>query len=346
MARRESRHNGGMTLPHALLKPTLLPLLSCLLALTACQGPRQAVRPPGASATAFSPLAGQDIAHEQTVFEGTGGLRLFAQSWRPTREEPRAVLIVVHGLRDHSSRYAELAEHLVGQGFAVHAFDLRGHAHSEGVRVHIDSFEEYLSDLGLFLAHVRQREGTRPVFLFGHSMGGAIVTLFTLEKKPDVQGLVLSAPALKPGADVSKALITTTRVLGGLLPNLGVLELDPKKFSRDPAVVQENESDPLVFQEGGPARTASELLSALGVLSERMKEVTTPVLVLHGTADTLTDPEGSKALAAQARSTDKTLKLYDGLAHDLLHEPEKAQVLTDVVQWLRMRGQAPVQAGL
>ncbi|HYH96499.1 lysophospholipase [Hyalangium sp.] len=295
------------------------------------------MRPPGTGKTAFSAAAGRDVSHEESTFEGTGGLQLFSQSWRPVSEEPRAVLIVVHGLRDHSTRYGELAEHLVGQGFAVHAFDLRGHGHSEGVRVHIDSFEEYLTDLGLFLERVRQREPGRPVFLLGHSMGGAIVTLFTVEKKPDIQGMVLSAPALKPGADVSKALIATTKVIGGVLPNLKVLELDPKQFSRDPAVVKENETDPLIFQQGGPARTASRLLGALNTISERMEEVSTPVLVMHGTADTVTDPEGSKALVKSARSTDKTLKLYHGLYHDLLHEPEKAEVIGDVAQWLKER---------
>ena len=314
--------------------PQLFLLLSCLTVLAACQGPRQALRPPGAGATSFSAIAGRDVAHEESTFEGTGGVQLFSQSWRPVGEEPRAVLIVVHGLRDHSSRYGELAEHMVGQGFAVHAFDLRGHGRSEGVRVHIDSFEEYLLDLGTFLERVRQREPGKPVFLLGHSMGGAIVTLFTLEKKPDIQGMVLSAPALKPGADVSKALVATTKVVGGILPNLKVLELDPKQFSRDPEVVKENQTDPLIFQEGGPARTASRLLSALNTISERMEEVTTPMLVMHGTADTVTDPEGSKALVQRAQSTDKTLKLYDGLFHDLLHEPEKAQVTADVVQWL------------
>jgi acylglycerol lipase len=324
-----------MTSPHVSLKPRLLPVLSCLAVLAACQGPRQAVLPASESSRTFSALAGREVSHEQWMFEGEGGLKLFAQSWRPANEEPRAVLIVVHGLKDHSSRYGELAVRLVGEGFAVHAFDLRGHAHSEGVRVHIDSFDEYLSDLGIFLERVRQREPGKPVFLFGHSMGGAIVTLFTLEKKPDIRGLVLSAPALKPGADISGALIATTRVIGGVFPNLKVLELDPKQFSRDPEVVKENETDPLVYQQGGPARTASRLLSALNMLSERMEEVSTPVLVMHGTADTVTDPEGSKALVERARSTDKTLKLYDGLYHDLLHEPEKAQVMADIVQWLR-----------
>jgi alpha-beta hydrolase superfamily lysophospholipase len=331
-----------MNLLPSFLKPASrsLSLLSCLLVLAACQGPRQAVRAPGASKTSFSATAGRELAHEESTFEGTGGLQLFSQSWRPVGEEPKAALIVVHGLRDHSSRYAELAEHLVGQGFAVHAFDLRGHGHSEGVRVQIDSFDEYLTDLGIFLERVRRQEAGRPVFLFGHSMGGAIVTLFTLEKKPDVQGMVLSAPALKPGADVSGALIATTKVIGGVLPNLKVLELDPKQFSRDPAVVKENETDPLIFQQGGPARTASRLLGALNTISERMEEVSTPVLVMHGTGDTVTDPEGSKALVQRASSKDKTLKLYDGLYHDLLHEPEKAQVLEDVTQWLKERGSA------
>lgn len=331
-----------MNLLPAFLKPAArsLPLVSCLLVLAACQGPSQALRPPGASQTSFSAIAGRELSHEESTFEGTGGLQLFSQSWRPAGEETRAALIVVHGLRDHSSRYAELAEHLVGQGFAVYAFDLRGHGRSEGVRVHIDSFEEYLTDLGIFLERVRKQEPGRPVFLFGHSMGGAIATLFALEKKPDIAGMVLSAPALKPGADVSKALIAMTKVIGGMLPNLKVLELDPKQFSRDPAVVKENETDPLIFQQGGPARTASRLLGALNTISERMEEVSAPLLVMHGTADTVTDPEGSKALAKRASSKDKTLKLYDGLYHDLLHEPEKTQVLGDVTQWLKERESA------
>lgn len=324
------------------LKPALrsLSLLSCLLALAACQGPSHAVRAPGAGATAFSATAGREVSHAESTFEGARGLQLFSQAWRPVGEEPLAAVVVVHGLRDHSTRYAELAEHLVGQGFAVHAFDLRGHGKSGGVRVHVDSFEEYLTDLGLFLERVRGQEGGKPVFLFGHSMGGAIVTLFTLERKPDIRGLLLSAPALKPGEKVSKALIATTKVIGGVLPNLKVLELDPKQFSRDPAVVRENETDPLIYQKGGPARTASRLLGALNTISERMEEVSTPVLVMHGTADTVTNPEGSKDLVKRASSQDKTLKLYDGLYHDLLHEPEKAQVLGDVAQWLRERASA------
>ncbi|XXF76956.1 lysophospholipase [Myxococcaceae bacterium GXIMD 01537] len=319
----------------SLPKPALpLLLLAPLLVLSACQGPLQAARAPTARTAAFSALAGRDVAHEESTFEGTGGLRLLSQSWRPVDEEPRAALIVMHGLRDHSNRYGELAEHLVGQGFAVHAFDLRGHGRSEGVRVHIDSFDEYVTDLERFVALVREREPGRPVFLLGHSMGGAIVTTYLLDRKPDIQGLVLSAPALKPGAKVSGALITTTRVLGGVLPNLKVLDLDPKEFSRDPAVVRENETDPLIFQKPGPARTASRLLTTFEALSQRMEEVAVPLLVLHGTADTVTDPEGSKALVKRARSTDKTLKLYEGLYHDLLHEPEKARVTADTVEWL------------
>jgi acylglycerol lipase len=322
-----------MNLPRTFPKPRSF-LLLCLFTLVACQGPSQAVRTPAASTTAFSSLAGRDVAHEESTFEGTGGLRLFAQSWRPTGGEPRAVLIVTHGIRDHGSRYAELAEHLVGQGFAVYAFDLRGHGHSEGVRAAVDSFEDYVTDLERFVAQVRQREPGRPLFLFGHSMGGAISTLFTLEKKPTIQGLVLSAPALKAGKSVSKARIAATKVLGGVFPNLDVLKVDPKQFSRDAAVVRENETDPLVFQEPGPARTASQFISALGTISERMEDVTVPLLVLHGTGDTLTDPDGSRDLVRRARATDKTLKLYDGLFHDLVHEPEKAQVLGDVSAWL------------
>lgn len=277
------------------------------------------------------------VAHQDGTFAGTGGVTLFEQSWRPARGAPRAVLIIVHGLRDHSSRYAGTAEQLAAHGYAVHAFDLRGHGRSGGDRVYVDSFDQYLADLGLFYDRVHAAEPGAPIFLFGHSMGGAIATLFTLTRKPELRGLVLSAPALKPGADVSAFLIGVTRTLGSALPRAGVLSLDPKKFSRDPAVVKENETDPLVTQGSGPARTASALLTALGTIQAEMGDLKTPFLALHGTADVITDPDGSRLLAQKAASSDKTLKLYDGLFHDLLHEPEKAQVYSDLTAWLDAR---------
>jgi alpha-beta hydrolase superfamily lysophospholipase len=310
--------------------------LFALLCCSACVGPRKSLDPPGGPSV-LQLAGGARVAHAEGQFDTADGLHLFRQSWRPEDGKVRAVVVVVHGLRDHSTRYTELGAALAAKGFAVHAFDLRGHGHSEGIRVWVDPFEQYLDDLNLFLRMVAKEEADKPVYLFGHSMGGAIVTLDTLTRKPPIAGLVLSAGALKRGKNVSGFLAGSTKVVSALFPHLDAFSLDPDKFSRSPEVVQENKTDSLVFQDAAPARTAAGLLRALKEITEGRGELTTPVLALHGTADEVTDPDGSRELIAAAKSKDKTLKLYEGLVHDLLHEPEKAQVLSDVVAWLDAR---------
>jgi alpha-beta hydrolase superfamily lysophospholipase len=250
-------------------------------------------------------------------------------------------VVIVHGLKDHSGRYAAFAELLAREGFAVHAFDLRGHGRSEGVRVAISSFDEYTADLGIFVARVKRIERGQKVFLFGHSMGAAIVTTYLLERRPDVAGVVLSAAALE--ADLPALEVAGTRFIAGVSPQAGVFQLDLDDFSRDRDVVRAAKEDPLVYQEPSPARTAGELLSAIGRIQAKMEEVEVPFLVLHGTGDKVTPPSGSRALHARARSGDKAIKLYDRLAHDLLHEPEKDMVARDIVGWLAARAPAGVR---
>jgi len=293
--------------------------------LVACGSqPNMGVRPIGLPTQAGA-------GHSERTFVGRELLPLYAQSWRPATE-PRAVVIVVHGLKDHSSRYAELAQKLVDKGIAVHAMDLRGHGRSAGSRAYITHFDDYLDDLGRFLDDVHQIEGDKPVILLGHSMGGAIVTLYTITRKPALAGLVLSAPALH--ADVAGPKKLGTRVIAGISPRAAVFQLDIEKFSRDPAVVKACEDDPLVYQPGAPVRTAKELLGAIDEIESREEEIEVPLLVMHGSADEITDPNGSKALAEKARSRDKKLVVYPNLVHDLLHEPEKAKVMDDVVAWI------------
>ncbi len=282
------------------------------------------------------------VAWLQSGFVGFGGIQLYEQSWRP-KARAKAAVILVHGLKDHSDRYAATAVRLVQEGYAVHAFDLRGHGRSSGPRVDVNDFGDYVADLAIFVERVQAREPNKPIFLFGHSMGGEIATLYTIAKTPELRGLVLSGAALKPAQSVSRSRIATTKVLSVVWPELPVLDLDLEQFSRDPAVVAEGKKDPLVFQDSGPARTAAALLRGLERIQNSMAEVSTPLLILHGGADKVTDPAGSRQMKERARSSDKTLIIYEGLYHDLLHEPEKARVLGDVVKWLNARA-APLSA--
>jgi alpha-beta hydrolase superfamily lysophospholipase len=316
---------------------SLLPLSLLLAVIAGCShAPALQVRmpEPGVAATT-------GIEHREGTFEGVREVQLYEQSWLPVGE-PRGVLVIVHGLKDHSGNYRVIGERLAGQGFAVHAFDLRGHGRSAGVRVWVDTFDDYLDDLDRFMKRVRERHPGRPIFLFGHSMGGAIATLYTLTHHPDIRGLVLSGAALE--ANVSAATAGGTKLINALSPSAGVFDLDLHNFSRDPSVISAALGDPLVYNKPAAARTARELLGALDRIQATMGELDVPLLAMHGGADVITPPSGSKSLVEHARSKDKTLKIYPGLFHDLLHEPEREQVMVDLSAWLAERAPAQTPA--
>ena len=277
------------------------------------------------------------MLHYEDRFETHDGLQLHENRWLPERDPAAAVVVVVHGIIEHSGRYAPAAAALNRQGYAVYAMDLRGHGKSDGSRVAIRRFDEYLADLELFLDRVRAREPGKPLFLFGHSMGGAIVTLFALSRQPDVRGLVLSAPAFRIAGRLFPVLRRLAALFSRLLPWLRVTQLGYSMLSRDPQVIARFKSDPLVFHGRFPVRTGAEILRAARRIQDQMEAINLPFLLLHGTGDFVTDPEGSRQLHARAASADKTIKLYDGLYHDLLNEPEKEQVTADLIEWLNAR---------
>lgn len=309
-------------------------LLVPLLLAGACAAPPYRPARPLAASVEAEP----GVVHRTGLFRGAGGALLAEQSWRPAGRRPRALVVVHHGLKDHSSRYGELARRLVARGFAVFAYDMRGHGHSAGHRATLDDFGQLVADLDIFLARVRRREPGRPVFLLGHSVGGAVVTLYTIERRPPLAGLVVLPPALR--VDRPPLAAAATPVAGALLPNLPVVDTPDRLFSRSPDVVRGMAHDPLVHHEAGPARTAAALTAALARIWPRAGELDTALLGLHGTADQLTCPRGTAELVRRARTRDRTLLLYRGLYHDLVHEPERDQVMADIERWLERRAPA------
>lgn len=276
------------------------------------------------------------MPHEEGRFSGYDGLALCENRWLP-EGDPAAVVVLVHGFLEHGGRHADVAAVLNRHGYAVYAIDLRGHGKSEGDRVFVKSFLEHLRDVELFLDHVRKQQPGRPRFLVGFSMGGTIAASLAARGLADVRGLVLAAPAVQIGGGVFPVLRLLAGVLGRLLPRLSLVRMGFRNMSRDPEVVAQVERDPLAFHGCFPARTGAEILAATRRLEDTMEAIELPLLILHGTGDLVTDVEGSRQLHARARSTDKTLKLYDGLYHDLFHEPEKERVVADLVEWLDAR---------
>lgn len=271
--------------------------------------------------------------HETFNFTGLEGLNIFCQNWHP-EGDPRAVLLIVHGYAEHSGRYRHVAEHFAELGYAVYTLDHRGHGQSDGVRADVVRFEDYLADLKTFLGIVKEREPGRQVFLIGHSMGGAIVTLFTARHGGYFDGLITSGAGVKVEGGVSPLLIRLSKIVAALAPRLPTVPLDAEAVSRDSEVVARYRSDPLNYLGKVRARMGVQMLRAAELIATELPDTILPILILHGTADRLADPAGSQMIYDRVSSTDKTLRFYDGLYHELFNEPEREQVLADVTTWL------------
>lgn len=273
--------------------------------------------------------------HERR-FSGREGLACCYRVWLPD-QAPKAALALFHGVCEHSGRYRALAEELTRHDYAVYAPDLRGHGRSDGERILIRQFDQHLDDAEQLLCEVRAQHPGCPVFVLGHSMGGAIAARLAIRRRPPICGLILSAAPVRVAGHMFPVLRHLAGVASYLFPRLRLIRVGSSRLSRDPAVIADFRQDPLVYNGKFPVRTGAEILRAARELHRELDALELPVLILHGTGDWITDPRGSRELYEQARSTDKTLKLYDGLYHDLFHEPEWREVTADVIRWLADR---------
>ena len=274
------------------------------------------------------------MKHKEGKFKGYKGLSLYYQCWLPDKS-PKAVLLVAHGLAEHSGRYKNLVNYFVPKGYAVYTFDYRGHGKSEGIRSYVDRFSDYLADLKIFFDKVRKEHRSAKIFFVGHSMGATIAVPYAIEHQQELAGVITSAPSLVASSTVSPALVAIAGVVSALAPKMGVTVLDASTISRDQAVVDAYVNDPLVFRGKIPARTGAELAKMWKTLPEEMSKIKLPILIMQGTADKLADPRSSKLLYKRVGSKDKTLKLYKGFYHEIFNEPQHKQVMADIQAWLK-----------
>ena len=270
-------------------------------------------------------------------FQTFDGLSLFVRRRAPQGRLPRARAAIVHGYAEHSGRYEPLVERLLAAGLAVSQFDLRGHGRSEGPRGFVSDFEHYVRDLDRFIALELELDASRPLFVLGHSMGGLIAARWAISRAAPISGLLLSGAALKIDERIHPWLQRLSEPIGRLAPRLPTVRIDAGALSRDPEAVRAFREDPLAFHGRLPARTGAEMVRASKQIGDQFVKLTLPVLFMHGTADRLADPEGSRLACQRAASADKTLKLYPGLYHEIFNEPERAQVFDDLVEWLLAR---------
>lgn len=276
------------------------------------------------------------MRHQEGTFMGPGDISIYHQSWMPEGES-KAKLLIVHGLAEHSGRYSNLVNHFVPLGYTVYGVDLPGHGRSEGKRVYVKRFEDYMDVLDTYLDMIRKSDPDRPVFLIGHSMGGLIGALFLVDHQEQLAGAVISGPLIKTVGEISGATIFIGKVLSALLPGLGIMQLDANGVSRDPAVVEAYVRDSLVYTGKITSRLAAELIKAAQSVPQKAAGITLPILILQGGADRLVDPEGARALHDMVSSTDKTIKVYEGLCHEVFNEPEHEEVIKEVQEWIEGR---------
>lgn len=277
------------------------------------------------------------MKHLETSYTAHDGKKLYLQAWMC--ESPKASLLLVHGLGEHSGRYGHLVEKLVALGVSVFTFDGRGHGKSMDGKpdAFFESYLDYLKDIDALFGKVKSYVPGVPAFLYGHSMGGGLVAAYVLDYKPKAEGVILSSPAIKEAEGTSKLLIAVGGIISNYFPRFKALKLDASKISRIPSEVEKYLNDTLVYTHPIPARTANELLLMMRSVQKRANEFDLPVLLIHGDADGLTNPKGSEILMEKAKSNDKTLKIIPGGYHELINDSDQDEVKDVILRWIKER---------
>ncbi len=276
------------------------------------------------------------MEHKTGTFQGAGGLELYYQSWKPDPEiERRAALVIVHGLGEHSGRYRNVVEELLPRGIVVYGFDLRGHGRSAGQRGHINAWSDIGQDLDAFFSLVIQEEGELPRFLMGHSLGGLIVLEYTLRRGKDAayQGVIASGPGLSTDG-LSPMLVKISSFLSRVWPTISMPSgLEVPGISRDPAVVQAYQEDPLVHGKVTP-RGAVGGFAAVEWTLDHAADWSLPLLIVHGSADRLVPAKASACFFEQLPIDDKERIEYENGYHEPHNDVNHAQVTADLARWL------------
>ncbi|KAL7122022.1 hypothetical protein ACP275_01G019800 [Erythranthe tilingii] len=275
-----------------------------------------------------------------SLFFGVRRNALFCRSWLPVYGEIKGILIIIHGLNEHSGRYTHFAKELVSCNFGVYAMDWIGHGGSDGLHGYVPSLDHVVADTAAFLEKVKLENPGVPCFLFGHSTGGAVV--LKAASYPHIEemleGIILTSPALrvKPAHPIVGAVAP---IFSMVVPRFQFKGANKRGIpvSRDPAALLAKYSDPLVYTGPIRVRTGHEILRISAYLMRNFQSVTVPFFVLHGTADRVTDPLASQDLYDKAPSKFKDIKLYEGFLHDLLFEPEREEIAQDIIDWMEKR---------
>ena len=277
-----------------------------------------------------------DTTISTDTLTATDGTRIFFRACVP--KDPKAIVLVLHGYAEHSGRYERVLTHLAGRGFAAYAPDHRGHGKTADVLGYVADLDAIVSDVLRLRTKALEDHSALPVFLIGHSMGGLISLLHTQRYPTGLSGVVTSGVAVSIPPDISKIVIKLSHVLGRIIPKVGIQPFfDPTKMTRDVAEQERVKVDPLFYRGKVRARTGSNLLKGIGQALDRLGEIQTPMLIMHGGSDALVPSDASETVYARIASSDKEHEIYPEAYHELFQDPDTGDVLDRVGAWIEAR---------
>lgn len=272
------------------------------------------------------------MIYEEFTWKNAEKIDIFACGWRPDSYQ-KAVVVLVHGLGEHSGRYQHVGEFLCEHGYALFGLDLPGHGKSGGIRGHAD-FDSILLDIDHLIATVKARFPAAPIILYGHSMGGTLALYYLYHRKPDIKGSVVTSPGLRTGFKVPPIKLALARMMNRWMPTLVMANgLDQAQLARDPSVRQKYAEDPLVHDRIS-ARLGWNLISkGEELLGLAGSFPSMSILMMVGTEDRLVSPQAVYEFAERYRG-DLTLKKWEGFLHETHNEIGKEAVLNTMVEWM------------
>ena len=273
------------------------------------------------------------MIHEEFGWLTNDGLRIYAQVWIP-ESEVKAVVCLVHGLGEHSSRYKELPTELTNSGFAFLGYDQRGHGKSEGRKGHTPSYEAFLSDLSKLIKEAEKRFPNKKIFLYGHSMGGNLVLNYAIRNKAEkIAGIITTGPWLKLSRPFSPATNFLAVVLNKFFPTFRTFHGIKSSDSSNNKIKNTDVGKDKLLHPWISARTYISIQEAGEWALEHASGFNIPLLILHGGCDKVTSPEGSRQFVSKVK-TENSLLIYDELSHELHNEPRRAEIFSKIVEWL------------
>jgi alpha-beta hydrolase superfamily lysophospholipase len=275
------------------------------------------------------------MKHKEYEMIGEKDFRIYYQSWLPD-QNPKAIVQIFHGFGEHSGRYMNVVNKLIPLNYGIYINDHRGHGKSDGTTNYVGSFDLFIEDEKTFHDLIKKQHPDIPIFVLGHSMGSAIAIYFAEKYQELLQGLILSGTGIRLGEEISPFLKFMSKIMAKLAPKMKIdTKLNPESLSHDPVVVKNYKEDPLVNYQKITTRLGNEMLKRFRNLKEVLMNLELPLLVQVGSEDVAI--QGIEELEGSFKMEDKTIKVYDGLYHEVYNEmkEEREKVLEDLVNWLK-----------